>query len=314
MALLAAVVTMLAAAALAPQWALARASYLHGGITDCETCHVNAHTWWTPTNEHCLGCHPGFQVRDQRLFCWTCHAPGQDMSAARGDAACTAPCHLPGGSTITHAAHPDRSSACTSCHPVSASPADPAGSAHHTVPAPVLTGVTPGSGIPGTEVVLSGSHFTDATVVRFNGAWTAFVVESDATITALVPAGATTGPVSVITRGGTATTTQAFVVSVVPSISLRLSPAVVGQGRRVKFGGALAPRDLAGATVTIVVQLRRDGHWRTVRTAPRATSSEGLYSWSYAPSRKGVYRAAAAVAASLVNLDGRSAWAGFRVR
>jgi hypothetical protein len=297
-----------------PDGAVAQVSYLHGGITDCETCHVNAHTWWTPTNEHCLDCHPGFQVRDRGLLCWTCHAPGQDMDAAREEAACTASCHVPGGSTSRHAAHPDRPSACLSCHPVSASAEDPAGSAHHTVPAPALTGFAPGAGLPGTQVTLTGVSFTDATAVSFNGAWAAFAVESDTRITAIVPSGASSGTISVISRGGKASSAEAFIVTVVPALTLKAAPSVQTLGRRVRLGGVLAPVSLAGARVSLTVQQRRGGIWETLRTVARGTSEAGAFGWSYAPPRRGTYRVAAWLAASPAATAVRTAWVGFRVR
>ncbi|MGE5229199.1 MAG: IPT/TIG domain-containing protein [Deltaproteobacteria bacterium] len=310
----AAAVAILTAAA--PRSALAQLAYVHGGIAveDCETCHVNAHTWWTPTNEHCLGCHPGFQVPDPDLTCWTCHAPGQDMSASRVDAACTTACHLRDGSTVTHQTHAGGSAACTSCHPVSASPTDVAGSAHHTVAPPLVTGVTPAFGLPGAQVTLTGSRFTGATAVSFNGALAVFAVDSDTRITAVVPPGATSGPVAVISRGGRAAADDAFTVTVVSSLALKSGPALQTLGRRIRLGGTLRPLSLAGTQLTLSVQQRRGGHWRTVRTVSRGTSAEGVFAWSYAPPRRGAYRAAAYLAASPASTAARSRWVTFRVR
>ena len=312
--MVAAAVVILTAAA--PRGALARPAYVHGGIAveDCETCHVNAHTWWTPTNEHCLGCHPGFQVPDTDLTCWTCHAPGQDMSASRVDSACTAPCHLQDGSTVTHQAHAGGSDACTSCHPVSASPSEVAGSAHHTVAPPLLTAVTPAFGLPGAQVTLAGSRFTGATAVSFNGVPAVFAVDSDARITAVVPPGATSGPVSVISRGGKTAGPEAFTVTVVSSLALKAGPALQTLGRRVRLGGTLKPLALAGTKLTLSVQKRRGGAWRTITTVSRSTSEAGVFGWSYAPPRRGEYRAAASVAASPRNTAARSRWVGFRIR
>jgi hypothetical protein len=61
-------------------------------------------------------------------------------------------------------------------------------------------------------VTISGTNFTGATVVRFNG-WSAnFTVTSATAIQAMVPTGATTGPLRVTTPGGTATSTNNFTV------------------------------------------------------------------------------------------------------
>lgn len=61
----------------------------------------------------------------------------------------------------------------------------------------------PSVGGPGTAVAISGSRFTDATGVTFNGvADSGFVVNSDTSISAHVPTGATYGPIHVINPVG----------------------------------------------------------------------------------------------------------------
>ena len=313
-----AVLALLALAAAVPRQAPARASYLHGGIEDCETCHMNAHTWWVPTNEHCLTCHTGFQVRRKQLLCWTCHTPGQDMSQARSDAACTSACHLPDGTTVTHTAHPDKPGACTSCHPVSASPSDPAGSPHHTIPAPILGGFSPASGAAGTAVTLTGSRFTNAAIVRFGGVSADFVVDSDAQISAVVPALAVTGPVSVLTAGGEAVSTQAFIVAAAPApapvLTLKVRPGLVSAGRRVRISGRLTPAGLSGAVVSFSVQRRVAGLWKTAATLLRTPDASGACGWSYAARRAGVYKARAALSPIPSSGSVVSSWVTFRAK
>jgi len=75
-----------------------------------------------------------------------------------------------------------------------------------------ITGFTPASGPAGTSVEISGTNFTGATAVAFNGVSASFTVTSDTTIEATVPEGATTGPVSVTTPGGTPTSANNFTV------------------------------------------------------------------------------------------------------
>jgi hypothetical protein len=299
--------------AAAPGVAQARPAYVHGGIADCETCHVNAHTWWTPTNEHCYDCHPGFQVRDSRLTCWTCHAPGEDMSAARPDAACTQTCHLFGGQTLTHVTHTGGAAACTSCHAVTGSPADSAGGAHHTVPVPRLADVAPAHGLPGTQVSLTGNGFTGATLVSFGGMPAVFKVDDDTHISAVVPAAAVTGSVVVITRGGRTSVAEPYVVTQVSSLTLRASRALVRTGRPVSLTGLLRP---AGPDdqVTMTLQRRSAGVWRTVRTAGRVVTPQGTYSWSFRTSRRGSYRACASLAGSPAATAALTPWAAFRIR
>ena len=71
-----------------------------------------------------------------------------------------------------------------------------------------VTGMTPASGPAGTPVTISGAGFTGTTIVKFNNKTAAFSVQSDTSIQATVPAGATTGPV-IVTSGGKTTRSEA---------------------------------------------------------------------------------------------------------
>src|SRR5438477_1089726 len=84
---------------------------------------------------------------------------------------------------------------------------------------PTISSFTPGSGPVGTSVTISGTNFTGASAVAFNGTSAGFTVNSATTITATVPAGATSGPISVTTAGGTASSASSFTVINPPTIS-----------------------------------------------------------------------------------------------
>jgi hypothetical protein len=71
---------------------------------------------------------------------------------------------------------------------------------------PVITSFTPTGGIGGTSVTINGANFTGTTAVKFNGASTTFTFISDSQLKATVPAGATTGPISVTNASGTTDT------------------------------------------------------------------------------------------------------------
>ncbi len=308
---LAALLTVLGLVAVAAQPAQALASYAHGDITDwdCGVCHLNGHPRETPVSEVCLTCHTGFSLPRRDLLCWTCHTPGQDMSRSRDNAACTSACHLPDGSIVTHTAHPDRSADCASCHAVSASRTDPAGSPHHTIPAPALDGLSPASGSPGVVVTLKGSHFANVVAVRFGDVDAAFVVDSLTQISAVVPGTAITGPVRVLTAGGIATSSADFVVLRPEPLTLKLtvSRASLTLGGRVRLAGRRSPAG-EGDQVTIVVQRRVAGVWRAAATSLRTTDTAGAFAWSYRPRRVGAYRTRAKAA------DVASGWVAFRVR
>ena len=78
--------------------------------------------------------------------------------------------------------------------------------------APTITSFSPGSGRVGTKVTIIGTSFTGVTAVAFNGTAATYAVGSDSQITANVPAGATTGPITVTTPGGTAKSSKNFKV------------------------------------------------------------------------------------------------------
>jgi uncharacterized repeat protein (TIGR03803 family) len=67
-----------------------------------------------------------------------------------------------------------------------------------------------GSGKVGQSAVILGQGFTGTTGVFFNGTSASFIVESDTEIEATVPAGSTTGSVTVATPGGTLTSGTIF--------------------------------------------------------------------------------------------------------
>ncbi|MFL5952559.1 MAG: IPT/TIG domain-containing protein [Gaiellaceae bacterium] len=83
--------------------------------------------------------------------------------------------------------------------------------------APVVSTFTPGSGAPGTTVTVTGSGFSGASAVTFNGVASTFSVGPDTQLTATVPASATTGPIAVTTAGLTGTTSTAFTVTAAPA-------------------------------------------------------------------------------------------------
>jgi hypothetical protein len=109
--------------------------------------------------------------------------------------------------------------------------------------APTITVFTPTSGPLGTSVTINGTGFTGATSVNFNSVSATFTVTSDTAIQATVPAGATTGPVSVTAPGGTATSANNFTVVSAPSIS-SFSPTSGPLGTSVTINGT----GLTGAT------------------------------------------------------------------
>ncbi|MGY5079222.1 IPT/TIG domain-containing protein, partial [Streptomyces nigrescens] len=113
--------------------------------------------------------------------------------------------------------------------------------------APVVTSVSPTQGAPagGTNVTITGSGFTGATMVRFGPNGTNFVIVSDTQITAKTPAG--TGTVQVTVTAPTGTSTQNVFYTYTPApVLTTLSPTSgpTAGGNVVTVYGA----NLSGAT------------------------------------------------------------------
>jgi len=111
------------------------------------------------------------------------------------------------------------------------------------IPNPSLTTFTPASGPIGQMVTITGTNFTGASSVTFNGTTASYSVASATSITATVPAGATTGTISITTPGGTTTSTTAFIVIPAPTIT-SFTPASGPIGQVVTLTGT----DFTGAS------------------------------------------------------------------
>lgn len=85
--------------------------------------------------------------------------------------------------------------------------------ADFTVNYPSITGFSPAGGTPGTTVSISGTNFDPIPAnnsVKFNGTSAAVVSASATSLNVTVPAGATTGKISVLINVSTATSTSDF--------------------------------------------------------------------------------------------------------
>lgn len=97
---------------------------------------------------------------------------------------------------------------------------------------PTTPTFSPAGGAVGSSVIISGARFTDATFVQFNGLGASFTVNSDTQITATVPVGATSGPITVGNPAGSSSSSSAFVVGTAYARRSGLWVAFVPQARR----------------------------------------------------------------------------------
>jgi hypothetical protein len=131
--------------------------------------------------------------------------------------------------------------------------------------APSITSFSPTNGLPGTNVVITGSNFLGTTSVKFNGTNASFVTPTNnTTLVATVPANAVTGPITVTTPGGTATSTNSFVLNYTSELTVSLTdspdPVFVGSNlvysiHVVNNGPFLAPNVVVSNTLPPMVTL-----------------------------------------------------------
>jgi hypothetical protein len=130
-------------------------------------------------------------------------------------------------------------------------------------PKPTITSFTPDEGLVGATVTISGTNFSttpNQNTVQFNNT-TATVTASTATqITTTVPAGATSGKISVTVDGEKATSAGDFIVLVSPAIT-SFDPLYALPGATVTITGTNFSTTAANNEVTI------NGITATVNTA-----------------------------------------------
>jgi hypothetical protein len=85
---------------------------------------------------------------------------------------------------------------------------------------PTISGFSPASGAAGASVTISGTYFSGASAVAFNGTAASYTVSSTTRIRTTVPVGAGSGPIKVTTPGGTATSSSSFTVTTTASRSV----------------------------------------------------------------------------------------------
>jgi hypothetical protein len=182
---------------------------------------------------------------------------------------------------------------------------------------PTVSGFVPTSGAVASSVTLTGSGFSGASKVTFNGVSAAFTVKSATQITATVPSGATSGKIAVTTPAGTATSAASFTVVVNPTLTLKLSglkSSTLKLGKRLTAKGSVTPASLAGSKVTLTVQRKRGGKWRKVKSVARTIGASGTYSCKYKPSKKGGYRVKVTIAKTAADTAATTKWLAFKVK
>jgi hypothetical protein len=145
-----------------------------------------------------------------------------------------------------------------------------------------VTSFLPASGPVGTTVAITGSGFTGATAVQFNSTSAAYTVNSDTSVTATVPTGATTGPITVTTPNGSGASTSPFTVTAVvgkPQIS-GFSPTSGKRGSKVVITG----KNFSAVTVvklgTFAASFTVDSDTQISAYVPSGARVFGFYRWA----------------------------------
>ena len=136
---------------------------------------------------------------------------------------------------------------------------------------PTITSFAPTSGAVGATVVITGTSLTGTSAVSFHGIpAVSFTVDSATQVTATVPAGASTGPISLTTPGGTTASATNFVVQHARDVSLTLA-GNKAKGTVNVTDGFLPCR----SGVPVKLQHLKNGNWKTVGST--LTKADGTY-------------------------------------
>ncbi len=157
--------------------------------------------------------------------------------------------------------------------------------------APTLSSVSPGSGLVGSSVTLTGTNLFGTTSVRFNGTLAGtFTVVNGTTITATVPTGATSGNVTVVNAGGTSNGVGFTVITNTPTLTAPANGAVTNT--RPEYRGTAVP----GSNVFIFRAAGSGGAALTDTTYANALGN--FHKFSGAALASGQYSAYVSAAAS----------------
>jgi len=138
---------------------------------------------------------------------------------------------------------------------------------------PRVDSFTPLLGPVGTTVTVRGQSLTNATAVRFNGVSAGFSSVTDTQLVAVVPPGASTGPLTVVTPEGTGAGPFNFVVTVNPNLAVTLtnSPSIVSFGSNLTITVTVTNQGSSIATGVTVTDTLPAGYGFVSATSTRGT-------------------------------------------
>jgi hypothetical protein len=120
------------------------------------------------------------------------------------------------------------------------------------VSVPTVTGFSPAFACAGATptITISGTNFTGVTSVTFNGVSAAFTPVNSTTITATLPAGATTGIVRVTTAQAVGSSTSVFTVRPIPATPVASADVAICNGSSTNLSLTTTPLTGSLSTTT----------------------------------------------------------------
>ena len=119
--------------------------------------------------------------------------------------------------------------------------------------APTISSFTPSSGTIGTRVSVSGAGFTTVTQVTLNGRSTGYSITSDTQLSFVVPAGATSGPIALITPYFTTTSQSSFTITDF-AVSAAPSSRTISRGGNAAYAVSVTPINGFNGPVTLTAK------------------------------------------------------------
>lgn len=172
-----------------------------------------------------------------------------------------------------------------------------------TLGTPTISNFSPTSGVIGTTVTINGTNFDPIpanNIVMFNGTAANVSASTSTSITTSVPAGATTGPISVTVGANTATSTSNFNVLQPPTISgftpssgpIGIAVVITGtnfdptpSNNVVSFAGGTQATPTSGSTTSLTVNVPPGSMTGTisVTVGTNTASSTNIFTVTAAP-------------------------------
>jgi uncharacterized protein (TIGR03790 family) len=148
--------------------------------------------------------------------------------------------------------------------------------------APSITNIDPKVGTTGQVVNIAGSGFDGVTEVKFNGVSAGFRRDHSGWVSTSVPAGATSGYVTIVTTSGSATSPMIFSTGTTSTTVTTTSSSIIFSNMDPKIAGAGNWINIAGRGLSTVTQVRFNGTaarfridhdgWMSAEVPPGATN------------------------------------------